>query len=644
MTLVKLILDIKDQAWIDAHPTKVLLLNEPIYRNDGKVAYGDASTPLSALVFKPLFSGSTSWGDITGDIQDQTDLVSYVDGSISTVFSYIGYCNSIDTAASITPLVRAQSNTYRVRALDVDAIINNVAGVTQDGNRLTLMIKDNGTSRSLTFNSVYRFNAVAAPLKTVPGKWIVIDFVENAIDSKWDCVGCSIQVEQSSGGAVTFEKDRIYGTFSSPVTGNITVDVSNANLLARVLILHNDSILPSFPHEFKKLFGNYVTGVVNRIWCIFIDSSHIDYSVSQEFNTSIGPPTSGNRQFGDSITKEPFQYPPMTSGYAALFDEAKSITSQNLAYPSQGIWEGFCNYAGTLLTVPDSESLSLMMGLNDARLSPTRQIATDIITGGAAGIFAKHYAAVQRTFASGTQTGTWLNYGPGPIDNGNPPRLNSTIAASQTPGDTISLSFNGDTVFATTLLQSIGTNDSNGSRGFTIHIDGVLKYTFDPSILNAQGSDSIQLRGSAPNQYGWTPYAFILTGLGAGSHTCLFTVTAGTGTYFAWIDSLLEMYPHTSVGSTKPSCWIEIPTLNAAGSSGSFTDAAQIAQINVDVWASPQFQWFQGYTNFGRVQTNNYYDPNDSAQVYSDNVHPSGYGDSSTGSYKIAQPLIAIMS
>jgi hypothetical protein len=66
MTLVKLILDVKDSVYIAANPTKILSLNEPIYRNDGFVAYGDGATQLSSLVFKPLFTIQT--GKISGGV------------------------------------------------------------------------------------------------------------------------------------------------------------------------------------------------------------------------------------------------------------------------------------------------------------------------------------------------------------------------------------------------------------------------------------------------------------------------------------------------------------------------------------------------------------------------------------------------
>lgn len=83
MAIVNLILDVKDQAYIDANPTKVLALNVPIYRSDGMVAFGDGTTPLSGLTFLPLFSAE--WGSLSGQIENQTDLINYIQSSINTV-------------------------------------------------------------------------------------------------------------------------------------------------------------------------------------------------------------------------------------------------------------------------------------------------------------------------------------------------------------------------------------------------------------------------------------------------------------------------------------------------------------------------------------------------------------------------------
>lgn len=372
----------------------------------------------------------------------------------------------------------------------------------------------------------------------------------------------------------------------------------------------------------------------------------ISYYSPYSAPVSIGAPTNNHWAVGDSITTSPYVYPTSSSGYIDLFIAAKSVTMQNLGYPSQGIWKGFTEYSRIgYANIPDPYSLSLCMGLNDARDTPSKANTKSIIIGGAAAVFAKHYCSTLRSFADSTKVGTWLNYGPDPSIRSNPPRLNPTIQASQTVGNTASLAFNGDAIALTTLLQSVPIAAEGGYRGFTVHIDGVLKYTFDPSVLNCFESNSVQTRGgSYPSAYGWSPYAIILNGLNPGAHTCLITITAGNGSYFGFIDALVELYPYASVASTKPCAWLEVPTLNATGSAGSYTNAADIAEINATVWASTQFNWFKGYSNFGQVETNTYYNPNDAAQVYSDNIHPLGFGTISGGSYKIAQPLIQLMT
>lgn len=71
MATVKIILAIKDQAYIDANPDKVLDVDEPIWREDGYVAFGDGVTTLENLIFKPVFSGSE--GTFTG-LSDTPDI------------------------------------------------------------------------------------------------------------------------------------------------------------------------------------------------------------------------------------------------------------------------------------------------------------------------------------------------------------------------------------------------------------------------------------------------------------------------------------------------------------------------------------------------------------------------------------------
>jgi nitrogen fixation protein len=87
----------------------------------------------------------------------------------------------------------------------------------------------------------------------------------------------------ATGATLSFVTDRIYGTIASPVTGNITADVTGAQLGVTNIIIHNSGTAPTFSSEYKKLSGsgNYILSVVNYIYCTFITSTEIIYSINQ---------------------------------------------------------------------------------------------------------------------------------------------------------------------------------------------------------------------------------------------------------------------------------------------------------------------------------------------------------------------------
>lgn len=92
-----------------------------------------------------------------------------------------------------------------------------------------------------------------------------------------------IEANSSTGTVISFSTDKVYGTLTTPETGNITADVTNAKLGVTNIIIHNSGTAPTFGSEFKKLSGsgNYVTGVVNYIYCTYISTTEIIYSINQ---------------------------------------------------------------------------------------------------------------------------------------------------------------------------------------------------------------------------------------------------------------------------------------------------------------------------------------------------------------------------
>ena len=93
----------------------------------------------------------------------------------------------------------------------------------------------------------------------------------------------STEAPFTTGTVISFSTDKVYGTLTTPETGNITADVTNAKLGVTNIIIHNSATAPTFGSQFKKLSGsgNYATGVVNYIYCTHISATEIIYSINQ---------------------------------------------------------------------------------------------------------------------------------------------------------------------------------------------------------------------------------------------------------------------------------------------------------------------------------------------------------------------------
>lgn len=97
------------------------------------------------------------------------------------------------TASSATPTPDANNHDqYNVTALAANATFAAPTGTPTDGQPLLIRIKDNGTARTLGFNTIYRAGTdIALPTTTVINKTMYLQFVYNAADSKWDFTGKS---------------------------------------------------------------------------------------------------------------------------------------------------------------------------------------------------------------------------------------------------------------------------------------------------------------------------------------------------------------------------------------------------------------------------------------------------------------------
>lgn len=58
----------------------------------------------------------------------------------------------------------------------------------QDGRRMIIRVRDDGTPRTLAFDSAYRPIGNLLPISTAPGKLIYMGFMYNSADALWDLV------------------------------------------------------------------------------------------------------------------------------------------------------------------------------------------------------------------------------------------------------------------------------------------------------------------------------------------------------------------------------------------------------------------------------------------------------------------------
>ena len=107
--------------------------------------------------------------------------------------------NSIASSATPSPVGSSKNNEFFVTALATNPTFAAPSGSNVNGNKLVVRIKDNGTSRTLAWNSIYRAVGIDLPTSTNVSETLYLTFAYNSSDVKWDL----ISVSQSGGSSTT---------------------------------------------------------------------------------------------------------------------------------------------------------------------------------------------------------------------------------------------------------------------------------------------------------------------------------------------------------------------------------------------------------------------------------------------------------
>src|SRR5699024_8137220 len=84
---------------------------------------------------------------------------------------------------------------------------------------------------------------------------------------------------QQTGSVVSFDAPHIYGKPSTPITGNITQDLTGARIGITQKIYHQDSTAPTFPGEWVNVgYRGYNLSNVNIIQAEYVSAGRVEYN------------------------------------------------------------------------------------------------------------------------------------------------------------------------------------------------------------------------------------------------------------------------------------------------------------------------------------------------------------------------------
>ena len=99
---------------------------------------------------------------------------------------------SAASASSLTPDI-STTDIYAYTALAANLTINAPSGTPVDGEKLMFRILDNGTARTLTWNTTFTSMGISIPTTTVASKTTYVGAIYNANNSRWDVIAVTTQ-------------------------------------------------------------------------------------------------------------------------------------------------------------------------------------------------------------------------------------------------------------------------------------------------------------------------------------------------------------------------------------------------------------------------------------------------------------------
>lgn len=181
-------------AWA-VDPNSVALGTDTTGNYAGSASEGGAATTATALAADgaDCSAGSFPLGvDASGASASCTVAVGLTTTDTLTNKRVTERVGTVTDAATITP-TGDDSDMYTVTALAQAATIAAPSGTPTNGQKLIIRLLDNGTSRALTWNSIYEVIGTTLPTATTLSKYTYVGCIYNNANSKWQVVVVTTQ-------------------------------------------------------------------------------------------------------------------------------------------------------------------------------------------------------------------------------------------------------------------------------------------------------------------------------------------------------------------------------------------------------------------------------------------------------------------
>jgi len=182
--------------------------------------------------------------------------------------------------------------------------ISNVANPTQSGDVATFdwvndiidgqeSIDDSIESRvvSIISNDTVEIDSITEIVQIIQSNEMALDGAISSIETQIQNIsgptgpagatgptGPQATSTNTTGTVINFTSLKIWNTPSSPATGNITVDLTDAQLGYIQKIYHNNSSSPTFPSSWVRLGSNtYTTSTLNIIYAEWVSGTRVEY-------------------------------------------------------------------------------------------------------------------------------------------------------------------------------------------------------------------------------------------------------------------------------------------------------------------------------------------------------------------------------